>query len=70
MGDFGKQFSTILGVILIVIIVAILATVLAGSEILGNATLGSFTGFVSIALLIPLILIGIIIWKAWRNSGE
>lgn len=40
-----------------VIVIVIVATVLAGSDILGQASLGSFTGFVPIARLIPLILV-------------
>lgn len=48
------------------IIIVIIATILAGSTILGSATLGSFTGFVSLAQLIPLILVTGALWLGWR----
>ncbi len=55
-----------------VIVITIVATILAGAGILGSATLGSFTGFVSIAVLIPLILVAALLFKAWQgmNSGK
>lgn len=52
-----------------VIVVTIVATILAGSTILGSASLGSFTGYVAIAVLVPLVLVAALLFQAWKHMG-
>lgn len=58
----NQIFLYIIGAGVAVIVISIVAVILAGSDILGNATLGSFTGFVPIARLVPLILLVVVLF--------
>lgn len=67
--NIGEQVMNIaIGVGIGVVVVVIVSTILGGATVLGSAVLGSFTGFVALAGLVPIVLIGIVIYKAWNSA--
>jgi len=65
----NRATQTAIAVGIGIIVITIVATILAGSTILGNGALGSFTGYVAIAVLVPLILVAALLFKAWSSMG-
>lgn len=70
MGLANRATTVAIAVGIGVIVVTIVATILAGSTILGSGTLGSFTGYVAIAVLVPLVLISALLFQAWKHMGS
>lgn len=66
----NKIMMVAIGVGVGTIIIVIVSIILGGAGVLGSAVLGSFTGFVSVAQLIPLVLVTAALYLAWQRIQE